>query len=75
MLWVLAGVLFIAWIVGMTRDRMGGFTNVLLGLALLAAATELALLWRRRYYERQDALEAQFESVEQDQDEAGDSAA
>ncbi len=52
MLWVVAGMLFLAWIVGLVKEPMGGFIHVLLALALLAAGTELALAWRRKRLER-----------------------
>lgn len=48
MLWIFSSVLIVLWIVGLIEEPMGGFINVLLALALLAAGTELALLWRRR---------------------------
>ncbi len=47
MLWILASLLVVAWVIGLVREPMGGFIHVLLGLALLAAGTELALMWRR----------------------------
>ncbi len=50
MLWIFAAVLFVAWIVGLIKEPMGGFVHVLLLLAAIAAGTELALWWRREYY-------------------------
>jgi hypothetical protein len=49
MLWILASVLFIVWLLGVIKEPMGGFIHFLLFLALLAAGTELALGWRRKH--------------------------
>jgi hypothetical protein len=51
MLWILASVLVVLWIIGWIKEPLGGFIHVLLGLALLAAATEVALAWRRKRWE------------------------
>ena len=49
MLWILASIRAVLWVVGLIREPMGGFIHVLLVLALLAAATELGLEWRRKH--------------------------
>ncbi len=51
MLWILASILFVLWIVGLIEQPLGGFIHVLLLLALLAAGTELGLAWRRKHWE------------------------
>jgi uncharacterized protein DUF5670 len=48
MLWIFSSVLVVLWIIGLIKEPMGGFIHVLLGMALVAAGTELVLLWRRR---------------------------
>ena len=48
MLWTIFSILIVVWIIGVFTESMGGFIHVLLVLALLALATELALAWRRR---------------------------
>lgn len=62
MLWVLAALLVIGWLVGLMEDPLGGFIHVLLLLALLAAATELLLRWRRHRLERRKAEAAAAEN-------------
>lgn len=51
MLWILASILVVLWIVGLIKEPMGGFINILLVLAAFAALTELLLAWRRRHTE------------------------
>jgi hypothetical protein len=48
MLWIFSSVLVVLWIVGLIKEPMGGFIHLLLVPALIAAGTELALLWRRK---------------------------
>ncbi len=54
MLWILASILLVLWIVGLVKEPMGGFINFLLVLALIAAGTEMALAWRRRSTDKVD---------------------
>jgi hypothetical protein len=59
MLWIFFCVLVVLWIVGLIKEPMGGFVHFLLLLALVAAGTELALLWRRRNEKQQSAFSTQ----------------
>ena len=65
MLWILAAILFLGWLVGLKEDPLAGFIHVLLFLALLAATTDLLLRWRRRRYEQ---LNAEAEATDDDPD-------
>ncbi len=51
MLWILASILLVLWLIGLIEQPLGGFIHVLLLLAMLAAGTELALAWRRNRLE------------------------
>lgn len=59
MLWALAAIEFVLWIFALsTRHKMGGFAHVLLGLALLAVVTEVALRLRREHAARRTTSES-----------------